>query len=832
MNRKLKQCFTLVFALAALSSGVCEAAPKAKKYTSIFRDATVFRDLNGNEALDVGEPTAATKIDGSFPAPKGKSGKLFLQGGFDIVTGARNSRVVQLDGTAQGPNGKRAPGSKDADLDWPKYAGSGAINMVTNILDKLTSGQTGVPLADESAKNALVLDQWLNCVGGNCGDTTPNAKLNPRKLSAVNRQMWLAQGQLTVLSDFILGIAQRVQGGLPFPDQDPILSLAGAISYVYVAKRGQGANLVDSTDVRDLLDYGLRSMQIRHIDPANPPYKVWLGQVVAVAGELNNEFAKAVSVRNETFEQYQALQKIARRAAQDLTDQLDLDALSACYTGDGLQRRIADPTLTDCASAACKLPDPSTETRTQSCPPGQTGAIAQTCTWICPNQTGSPVQSCIDTSNTCSGGSGNRPPVANGQALTVAAGVAQLITLSASDADRDTLSYKVVNSVNHGNLSGTPPNLFYTANSNYIGTDSFTFQANDGKANSNLATVTITVKSLNRAPVASGLTVSAVSGVAKTIALVATDEDRDALSYSVVGAPSHGTLSGAAPNLVYTAAQGYSGADSFTFKANDGKLDSNIATVSITVALPAVTVQEPVMVRLPGGAYEMGSPLGEANRCDCESPHTVTVQAFGIGKYEVTQGQWKSVMETNPANYATCGDDCPIENVSWNDVQQYIARLNQLTGKRYRLPTEAEWEYAARGGTTTAYYWGDNAAAACPYANIYDLDADAAFQFSSTQGVTPYNCSDGFLVTAPVGRLQPNAFGLYDMLGNVLEWTCSAVSNPYDGSESVCGNGSDVFRVDRGGSIASDLGGARAASRYADDPNTQIFFLGFRIAHD
>ena len=150
-------------------------------------------------------------------------------------------------------------------------------------------------------------------------------------------------------------------------------------------------------------------------------------------------------------------------------------------------------------------------------------------------------------------------------------------------ADGDVLSYTVVTAPQHGTLSGTAPNLTYTPAANYSGPDSFTFKANDGTVDSNVATVSITVDTVNDAPVAAGQSVTTSEDTPKAITLAATDADGDVLSYTVVTAPQHGTLSGTAPNLTYTPAANYSGPDSFTFKANDGTVDSNVATVSITV---------------------------------------------------------------------------------------------------------------------------------------------------------------------------------------------------------------------------------------------------------
>jgi uncharacterized caspase-like protein len=116
----------------------------------------------------------------------------------------------------------------------------------------------------------------------------------------------------------------------------------------------------------------------------------------------------------------------------------------------------------------------------------------------------------------------------------------------------------------------------------------------------------------------------------------------------------------------------------------------------------------PDMVVIPGGRFLMGSPASETDRSASEGPQRwVDVPRFAMGKFEVTQRQWEAVMGSNPSRFRNCGPDCPVENVSWNDAQEYVRRLSQRTGQNYRLPSEAEWEYAARAGTTTAYHWGD-----------------------------------------------------------------------------------------------------------------------------
>jgi PKD repeat protein len=179
----------------------------------------------------------------------------------------------------------------------------------------------------------------------------------------------------------------------------------------------------------------------------------------------------------------------------------------------------------------------------------------------------------------------NAPPVAQGQSVFTNAGQPVAVSLAATDADGDPLTYTVTAAPQHGALTGTAPNLTYTPNSGYSGLDSLSFKANDGHADSNVAVVSIQV---NAPPVAQSQSIFTNPGPALTISLVATDADGDPLTYVVTVAPQHGTLSGAAPSLTYRSAQGYTGPDSFSFKANDGHVDSNVALVSIRINAPPV----------------------------------------------------------------------------------------------------------------------------------------------------------------------------------------------------------------------------------------------------
>ena len=216
----------------------------------------------------------------------------------------------------------------------------------------------------------------------------------------------------------------------------------------------------------------------------------------------------------------------------------------------------------------------------------------------------------------------------------------------------------------------------------------------------------------------------------------------------------------------------------------------------------------PEMVVIPAGSFEMGS-----NEYAHELPmHRVNVPSFLIGKTEVTQGQWKAVMGSNPSYFGSCGDDCPVEQVSWNDAQAFVRRLSQKTGKQYRLPSEAEWEYAARAGSTK-WSFGDNKSQLGDYAWI----------MANSQGKTQR-----------VAQKRPNAFGLFDMHGNVWEWVQDCWHGDYsgaptDGSAWTTGC-SNNWRVLRGVSWNYWPAVADSANRGRYTPDLRIFDYGLRLA--
>ncbi len=241
-------------------------------------------------------------------------------------------------------------------------------------------------------------------------------------------------------------------------------------------------------------------------------------------------------------------------------------------------------------------------------------------------------------------------------------------------------------------------------------------------------------------------------------------------------------------------------------------------------------------VKIPSGEFMMGSSDAEIdealyeckkipNKCEREwvtreSPkHKVTIKEdFWIGKFEVTQGQWQAIMDDNPSYFKDCGANCPVETVSWDDIQVFLKRLNSRdTQFEYRLPTEAEWEYAARAGTTTAFAFGDSLSS-----------EQANFNSNYSYG----NGAKGKYLekTVSVGSYQPNAWGLYDMHGNVSEW-CEDRYGAYSSSAQIDPTGatSGSYRVNRGGSWNYGAVALRSAYRSDNAPSFRINFFGFRL---
>lgn len=208
---------------------------------------------------------------------------------------------------------------------------------------------------------------------------------------------------------------------------------------------------------------------------------------------------------------------------------------------------------------------------------------------------------------------------------------------------------------------------------------------------------------------------------------------------------------------------------------------------------------------LPAGCFTAGATDGNS---DEKPTHEVCLSPFYLGRYEVTQGEWRKVMGFNPSLFTACGDDCPVDQVSWSDAREFIHRLNRLTGRNYRLPTEAEWEYACRGGSKAGRYCGG------------EVDTVAWHRGNSGNMVHP------------VGRKTPNGFGIFDMSGNVWEWV-QDWSGPYPAKKQQDPQGpeSGSSRARRGGSWQYGADKARATWRSSGYQDDRAMDIGFRLAH-
>jgi formylglycine-generating enzyme required for sulfatase activity len=231
------------------------------------------------------------------------------------------------------------------------------------------------------------------------------------------------------------------------------------------------------------------------------------------------------------------------------------------------------------------------------------------------------------------------------------------------------------------------------------------------------------------------------------------------------------------------------------------------------------------MVKIPGGTFTMGSPENEAGRSSDEGPsHQVTVTGFYMGRFEVTQPQWASIAsmpkvsrDLNPDPSRFKGDNLPVEGVSWEDAVEFCVRLSRVTGRTYRLPTEAEWEYACRAGSTTPFALGET----------------ITTELVNYDGKSPYGSASRGRTT-PVGMMAvANAFGLCDMHGNVSEWCMDSWHRSYDGAPTDGGSwetvGEPPSRVLRGGSWSSYASYCRSAFRGLYSADSRFSFMGFRV---
>ena len=368
-------------------------------------------------------------------------------------------------------------------------------------------------------------------------------------------------------------------------------------------------------------------------------------------------------------------------------------------------------------------------------------------------------------------------------------------------------------------LSGTPTSTLTATIYTYTVTDangatasltfSLTVTASTGGTGPSFGAATIADQSYTKDTAITSLTLPHATGGTAPLTYSLSPALPTGLSFN----PGTRVLSGT-PTATQTAA-------TYTYTVTDG----TGATATLTFSLTVSAAQSPStftnsigmeMVLIPAGTFQMGSPASETGRYSHEGPvHQVTIgQGFYLGKYEVTQAQWRAVMGTNPSHFSNCGDTCPVERVSWNDVQGFIEELNsQEKVTTYRLPTEAEWEYAARAGTTTAYSFGNAVNRLGLYAWYNDNASDKSH---------------------PVGGKRPNGFGLYDVHGNVYEWVkdcwnAGYTGAPTDGSAWLTGDCS--HRVIRSGSWYDSPRNLRSAERSWDttDENRTVN-QGFRLA--
>jgi formylglycine-generating enzyme required for sulfatase activity len=229
---------------------------------------------------------------------------------------------------------------------------------------------------------------------------------------------------------------------------------------------------------------------------------------------------------------------------------------------------------------------------------------------------------------------------------------------------------------------------------------------------------------------------------------------------------------------------------------------------------------ESSFVLIAPGTFPMGSPEYETGRSSDEIIHEVTLtKGFYMQKTLVTQGQWKALMDNNPASFSDGGDDCPIESVSWNECQEFIRRLNAGKDSIYRLPTEAEWEYACRARSSTPFCGGEISALYCANDPIL-----------SEAG---WYCGNSGRQSRPVAQKSPNVWGLYDMHGNVSEW-CRDWYGEYGPNSQTdpLGPQSGSAKVIRGGSWFSNAKNCRSASRFYWPPNSRSEFIGFRLVKE
>ncbi len=270
------------------------------------------------------------------------------------------------------------------------------------------------------------------------------------------------------------------------------------------------------------------------------------------------------------------------------------------------------------------------------------------------------------------------------------------------------------------------------------------------------------------------------------------------------------------PAVSAGATEGNPGREPEPVKAEEKPVISGVISSRIDLFAPL----ESFFVQIAPGTFTMGSPEYEAGRSSDETMHEVTLtKGFHMLKTPVTLGQWKAVTGNNPSSFPAGGDHCPVENVSWNECQEFIRMLNAGKEEIYRLPTEAEWEYACRAGSSTSLCNGE----------ISELYSD----YDSILSEVGWYCGNSGRKSRPVAQKSPNAWGLHDMHGNVSEW-CQDWYGEYDSDSRTdpCGPKSASGKVVRGGSWLSNAKNCRSASRFSWLPDSRIEFIGFRLVKE
>ena len=398
------------------------------------------------------------------------------------------------------------------------------------------------------------------------------------------------------------------------------------------------------------------------------------------------------------------------------------------------------------------------------------------------------------------------------------------LTLPAASGGTAPLTYSLSPALPAGLSFNPSTRVLSGASTSTLSTITYTYTVTDGTGAKAALSFSLTVSAQTAAPSFGNASIAAQSYTQNTaissLTLPQATGGTAPLTYSLSPALPAGLSFNASTRELSGTPTAALTATTYTYTVTDETGATATLSFSLTVTAasqPATTTNSIGMelVLIPAGTFQMGSPDSESGRSDNEGPvHQVTIgQAFYLGKYEVTQAQWQAVMGSNPSRFTSCGGTCPVENVSWDDVQGFIEELNLREGvTTYRLPSEAEWEYATRGGTTTAYSFGNA---------------------ENRLGLYAWYRENSGSRTHPVGGKRPNPFGLYDVHGNVHEWVQDCANDGYAGAPSdgsAWGTGDCGNRVQRGGAWNFNPRLLRSALRLRHSSGSRSNFIGFRIA--